>query len=75
LGLLFDHGCDAIVVMTQGISLSIIMGFGNGPDTLWIVWSGAFAFFSANLEEYYMNRMYSAVISPATEGTTAIFVM
>ena len=34
LGLLFDHGCDSLVIMLQGLSLATVLQFGNGFKSL-----------------------------------------
>lgn len=52
LGLLFDHGCDSLVIMLQGISLSTVLQFGNSMKSLFVYLIGCFPFFFTTLEEF-----------------------
>ncbi len=51
LGLLFDHGCDSLVVMLQGISIATCLQFGNSYQSLVVYLIGCFPFFFTTLEE------------------------
>eukprot|EP00123_Amoebidium_parasiticum_P010085 comp19883_c0_seq1/m.24054 comp19883_c0_seq1/g.24054 ORF comp19883_c0_seq1/g.24054 comp19883_c0_seq1/m.24054 type:complete len:413 (-) comp19883_c0_seq1:262-1500(-) len=68
LGLLFDHGCDAI--NTTVISLSLATTLQLGP-TWWtaVVWSAmGVTFFAATWEEYYTGELHLPVINGPNEG-------
>ncbi|KNC84066.1 hypothetical protein SARC_03694 [Sphaeroforma arctica JP610] len=68
LGLLFDHGCDAI--NNTIISLSIATALQLGPTHLTaILWSAqALGFFMATLEEYYTGELHLPIINGPSEG-------
>ncbi|EGR29150.1 hypothetical protein IMG5_162040 [Ichthyophthirius multifiliis] len=72
LGLLFDHGCDALVVSVQGISLAACMGFGNTYNSYLVYASGAIPFFITTIDEYYNDFMYLPWINGASEGCLAV---
>lgn len=51
MGLLFDHGCDAMIVFIQGITLATCLGFGNNYLGYLVYASGAIPFYITTLEE------------------------
>ena len=51
LGLLFDHGCDSLVIMLQGMSLATVLQFGNSFESVAVYLMGCFPFFFTTLEE------------------------
>lgn len=53
LGLLFDHGCDSLIVMLQGLSIATVLQFGNNIQSLIVYLMGCFAFYFTTLEEYF----------------------
>ena len=52
LGLLFDHGCDSLCIMLQGISMAHVLQIGNNFDSLGVYLMASFPFFFTTLEEY-----------------------
>lgn len=52
LGLLFDHGCDSLVLMLQGLSIATVLQFGNNTKSLVVYLIGCGPFFFTTLEEY-----------------------
>ncbi len=86
LGLLFDHGCDSMVVMLQGLSLATVLQLGNNVKSLIIYLIGCGPFFFTTLEEYeikkknkkilidryYTNSLILPVINGPCEGCLAI---
>ncbi|EAS06711.3 CDP-alcohol phosphatidyltransferase (macronuclear) [Tetrahymena thermophila SB210] len=72
MGLLFDHGCDAMIVFVQGITLATCMGFGNNYLAYLVYASGAIPFYITTLEEYYTDIMYLPLINGAAEGCFAV---
>lgn len=74
LGLLFDHGCDAIVAGISAITLGSVFGAGwtaTGLFTCWI--SSFFTFYLATWEEFYLHEMWLPVINGASEGIILVF--
>lgn len=72
LGLLFDHGCDSLVVMLQGISIATCLQFGNSYQSLVVYLIGCFPFFFTTLEEYYTNALILPVVNGPSEGCLVI---
>ena len=72
LGLLFDHGCDSLVIMLQGLSLSTVLQIGNNWQSLFVYLIGCLPFFFTTLEEYYTNAMMLPVINGPCEGCLVI---
>lgn len=72
LGLLFDHGCDSLVIMLQGLSLSTVLQFGNSYQSLVVYLIGCLPFFFTTLEEYYTNALILPVINGPCEGCLTI---
>lgn len=72
LGLLFDHGCDSLVVMLQGLSLATVLQFGNNLQSLVVYLMGCFPFFFTTLEEYYTNALILPVVNGPCEGCLGI---
>mmetsp|Transcript_13188 Transcript_13188/g.25073 ORF Transcript_13188/g.25073 Transcript_13188/m.25073 type:complete len:386 (+) Transcript_13188:288-1445(+) len=68
LGLLFDHGIDAIVVTIGALSLSAIFQLGCTWKTLIFWMSGAGGFYMASWEEYYTNEFDLPPINGPSEG-------
>jgi ethanolaminephosphotransferase len=73
LGLLFDHGCDAITAGLTVIPLASVFGVGwsaTGMFTLWF--STFFTFFVQTWEEYYLHEMWLPIVNGASEGLVMI---
>ncbi|QDZ26020.1 CDP-alcohol phosphatidyltransferase [Chloropicon primus] len=68
LGLLFDHGIDALVVTVGGLSLSAVFQFGETWKTLCFWIAGATGFYMASWEEYYTNEFDLPPINGPSEG-------
>uniref|UniRef100_A0AAV1UPU4 CDP-alcohol phosphatidyltransferase n=1 Tax=Peronospora matthiolae TaxID=2874970 RepID=A0AAV1UPU4_9STRA len=68
LGLLFDHGCDALNVSVGTITMASVLQLGATWKTLAVVLSGHFAFIFATWEEYYSGSLELPVINGPTEG-------
>lgn len=75
LGLLFDHGCDALT--TTVIALMICTGLQLGPTGYTAtLWSGmAFTFFAATWEEYYTGELHLPIINGPNEGIATAYVL
>lgn len=68
LGLLFDHGCDALNVSVGTMTMVSILQMGATWKTLGFVLSGHFAFVFATWEEYYSGSLVLPVFNGPTEG-------
>ncbi len=69
LGLLFDHGCDAICAGMSAIPLSSVFGSGWNATNLFTCWiSGFITFYAQTWEEYYMHEMWLPIINGPSEG-------
>ena len=74
LGLLFDHGCDAIVSGISAITLGSVFGAGwtaTGLFTCWV--SSFFTFYMATWEEFYLHEMWLPIVNGASEGIVMVF--
>ncbi|GMH83629.1 hypothetical protein TL16_g09662 [Triparma laevis f. inornata] len=70
LGMLFDHGCDAINSPLGSINWCVAMGIGvNQPfAVLWTLISSAIPFYFSTWEEYYTGALVLPVINGPSEG-------
>jgi len=75
LGLLFDHGCDAMNTFVSGLTLFTIIQMGNTGLSSWAYMMPMTAFFMATWEEYYVDGLHLPIINGANEGIVmAIFM-
>jgi ethanolaminephosphotransferase len=75
LGLLFDHGCDAINTFISGLTLFTVIQLGN---SFWSVWGFIVAFvtfFMATWEEYYIEALNLPCFNGANEGIMGVIIM
>jgi phosphatidylglycerophosphate synthase len=75
LGLLFDHGCDAVNAGLIGF-LSLALHLGSGPHTwttlaLWIIPTSAF--FVNTWEEFHTGTLVLPIVNGANEGLLLAF--
>ena len=68
LGLLFDHGVDAIVVTIGALSMASITQCGQTWKTLALWIAGAVGFYMASWEEYYTGEFDLPPINGPNEG-------
>lgn len=82
LGLLFDHGCDAMNVTVSALTLASSLGLGATWKTVLLWATGSATFFAATWEEYYTKELNLPFINGPDEGlwicavfhlTTALF--
>jgi len=68
LGLLFDHGCDAMNITVSALSVasSLYLGATWKAMAIWI--TGASTFFAATWEEYYTHELNLPMINGPDEG-------
>lgn len=73
LGMLFDHGCDA---MTVGLNCIIMAKLLSAGDDLWSILPLVFVisvFFFAMLEEYFKGIMVLPVGNGVSDGSIVLF--
>ncbi|GLD99572.1 hypothetical protein PINS_up008298 [Pythium insidiosum] len=68
LGLLFDHGCDAVNVSVGMMTMASIIQLGTSWKALALVLSAHTVFFCATWEEYYSGSLSLPLINGPTEG-------
>ncbi|KAE9109578.1 hypothetical protein PF010_g11483 [Phytophthora fragariae] len=68
LGLLFDHGCDALNISVGTMTMASILQMGTTWRTLGFGLSAHFVFIFATWEEYYSGSLELPIINGPTEG-------
>ncbi|TMW65115.1 hypothetical protein Poli38472_009282 [Pythium oligandrum] len=68
LGLLFDHGCDALNVSVGTMTMASVIQLGTTWKTLVFVLSAHTVFICATWEEYYSGLLSLPIINGPTEG-------
>jgi ethanolaminephosphotransferase len=74
LGLMFDHGCDALNSLPGSVNWAIAcgLGFSKDPIQAWFVISCAMTlFYVTTWEEYYNNELILPIINGPNEGLIA----
>ena len=74
LGLLFDHGCDAVNAVMNVIAINAIFGAGWNMKVFFMIWFGLVVFFFQTWEEYYVGEMILPIINGPTEGLLLICI-
>ncbi|KAI9923200.1 hypothetical protein PsorP6_002277 [Peronosclerospora sorghi] len=72
LGLLFDHGCDALNVVVSACTFASTLMLGPTYWSLLIFLAPAMVFFMATWEEYYTGTLALPIINGPNEG---VFIM
>lgn len=68
LGMLFDHGCDALNSGIMCIPLASVMMTGWSTKFFMCMWSGFVPFYFQAFEEYYVGEMVLPPFNGPTEG-------
>lgn len=68
LGMLFDHGCDAVNAGLLCIPIASALATGWTPNFFLCLWSGFAAFYFQAWEEYYVGTMVLPPFNGPTEG-------
>ena len=68
LGMLYDHGCDAINAGLMCIPLASVMAAGWTTKIFMCLWSGFVPFYFQTWEEYYIGSMVLPPFNGPTEG-------
>jgi ethanolaminephosphotransferase len=72
LGLLFDHGCDAMNTFISGLNLFTVLQLGNSFWSLWGFIICFATFFMATWEEYYVEALNLPCFNGANEGIVGV---
>jgi ethanolaminephosphotransferase len=72
LGLLFDHGCDAMTTFITGMSLYTCCQFSNGWQSMLSYLIVFTPFFLATWEEYYLDGLYLPAFNGPNEGSMGV---
>lgn len=68
LGVLFDHGCDAINATVMSVTLAAMSQMGPGWMSFVFWTTAAVTFYWATVEEYYTGALRLAMINGPNEG-------
>lgn len=68
LGMLFDHGCDAINTTLSSITMASCLGTGWSPAMLFVCFCGYFPFFFETWEQSYVGGLYLPLVNGPSEG-------
>jgi len=75
LGLLFDHGCDALCAGMTAVPLASVFGGGWKATSFFTIWVSAFlTFYTQTWEEYYLHEMFLPMFNGASEGLIMIVI-
>nr|CCA25449.1 CDPalcohol phosphatidyltransferase putative [Albugo laibachii Nc14] len=75
LGLLFDHGCDALNMSVGTLTMACVLQLGATWKALVFVLSGHLLFITATWEEYYCGSLQLPAINGPTEGILIAIVL
>ncbi|KAE8914921.1 hypothetical protein PF005_g2022 [Phytophthora fragariae] len=73
LGLLFDHGCDALNVVVSACTFASTVMLGPTYWSLLIFLAPAMVFFMATWEEYYTGTLALPVVNGPNEGLLIMY--
>ncbi|TMW63199.1 hypothetical protein Poli38472_002140 [Pythium oligandrum] len=73
LGLLFDHGCDALNVLVSACTFASTIMTGPTYWSLLILLAPAMVFFMATWEEYYTGTLALPIINGPNEGLAIMY--
>ena len=69
LGMMFDHGCDALNTFFSGLNFALTICTGPEPRLVLVVLAiPAVPFFTGTWEEYYTGSMILPIVNGPTEG-------
>ncbi|DBA03668.1 TPA: hypothetical protein N0F65_006847 [Lagenidium giganteum] len=75
LGLLFDHGCDALNVVVSACTFASTIGTGPTYWSLLLLLAPAMVFFMATWEEYYTGTLALPIVNGPNEGLAIMYTM
>ena len=68
LGLLFDHGCDALNATVMVINCACALQLGPTPEVALLAIATWVGFYAGTLEEFYTGELYLGYINMPNEG-------
>ena len=75
LGMLFDHGCDAVVAVINSTLMQRIFCCGTNPYHLFAMMIAIFPFYFVTMEQHYTGEMNFPEINGVDEGSVVIFTL
>eukprot|EP00929_Paragymnodinium_shiwhaense_P113103 TRINITY_DN81366_c0_g1_i1.p1 TRINITY_DN81366_c0_g1~~TRINITY_DN81366_c0_g1_i1.p1 ORF type:complete len:444 (-),score=45.52 TRINITY_DN81366_c0_g1_i1:18-1298(-) len=73
LGLLMDHGVDAVNITLGSLNLMALFQLGDSVALCLTIWlCGAFPFFFATWEEFYTGTLHLGIINGPTDGVLIV---
>ena len=75
LGLLFDHGCDAVTCGLSTTMIAKLIQIGNNNVLLFALLATTQAFFFAILEEYYNGCLYLGPFNGVSDGSVILICL
>ncbi|ETW01153.1 hypothetical protein H310_06755 [Aphanomyces invadans] len=75
LGLLFDHGCDAVNVVFSACTMTSTMLMGPSIWSLGLLLSPSCVFLFATWEEYYTGTLDLGLINGPNEGLAIMYII
>mmetsp|Transcript_32291 Transcript_32291/g.49440 ORF Transcript_32291/g.49440 Transcript_32291/m.49440 type:complete len:168 (+) Transcript_32291:672-1175(+) len=75
LGLIFDHGCDALTMGIQSMIGAKCYQMGDSIFTMLFMIGGGISFHFSTLEEYYTGGLFLGVGNAVTDGSFIIFTL
>jgi ethanolaminephosphotransferase len=75
MGMLFDHGIDAVVSSTNGFMLMRMFSFAPSPYQIFIQLIAVVPFYFVTLEQYYTGEMNFPEINGVEEGSLAMMAL
>ncbi len=75
LGLLLDHGCDALTTCIIAVNLAHILQLGNGLLNYLLFFATTFGFWICTYEEYVVGFLNLGIINGADEGNFLVFLI
>ena len=72
LGMLFDHGCDAVNAGLVAISMSSVYGIGWSYKMFYLYICGFVPFYFQTWEEYYVGAMFLPIFNGPSDGLLVI---
>jgi len=74
LGMLFDHGCDAVNSFVNAMTVSKLFGVQGFMQAL-VIYCVCSGFFFATLEHYYTHYFYLGKVNAVNEGIVFLVLL
>ena len=73
MGMLFDHGCDAMTSVISCSNLMRMFQMGHSPYNLFVTMISIFPFYFVTLESFYTGEMNFPPINGVDEGSVVLW--